>query len=359
MENEDKVNVELQKQLDKQAVGFPATQSGVEIRILKHFFDPEEASLALHLNYQPQSAQDIHNSIKGTDISLTKVKSTLEEMARKGAIGTMERNHTEYYFTMPLLVGMVEWNSRSTPQFRADLGEYMNSGFRKVYGSTRVSQMRTIPVGKSVKVEHHVTTYDDIREIINGTEGPILVARCMCREGAHRRGQPCHTTSRSETCMAFGDWARYFIKYSRGREVTREEALNIMRLNEEDGLVLQPTNYQNIDFVCACCGCCCGILNIQKMMPKPAITWAHNYYASVDTELCTTCGTCVDRCQVNAAKLDENNAYSTINLDRCIGCGNCVVSCPSEALKLVKKEKETVPPEDCTSLYKILAEKKI
>lgn len=358
MENADNVYIELQKHLDKQAVGFPATKSGVEIRILKQFFNPEQANLALHLNYQPQSTLDIYNSVKGSGVSLKKVKSMLKEMVSNGAVGIMERKGTEYYFTMPLLVGMVEWHgNKATPQFIADFREYMSSGFAKAFASTKVSQMRTIPVEKSIQVEHYVTTYDHIREIIKSTDGPIMVSRCMCREGAGRRGQPCHTTSRLETCMSFGDWARHFIKNG-AKEITREEALEITRQNEVDGLVLQPTNYQKIDFVCACCGCCCGILNIQKMLPKPAEFWAHNYYVTIDTEKCTACGTCVEKCQVNAAKIDEQNGYSTINLDRCIGCGNCVAACPSEALRLVKKEKEMVPPEDSTSLYKILAERK-
>jgi electron transport complex protein RnfB len=357
MENADNVYVNLQQHLDKQAVGFPATKSGVEIRILKELFNPEQAGLALQLNYQPQSALDLYKNIKGSGVSLDKVKGLLEGMASNGAIGIIERNGTEYYFTMPLLVGIVEWHGhKATPQFSANLGEYMSSGFAKAYASTKVSQMRTVPVEKSITVEHHVTNYDHIREIIKSSDGPITINRCMCREGAAKRGKPCHQTSRLDTCMGFGDWARYFIKNG-AKEITREEALEITRRNEADGLVLQPTNYKKIDFVCACCGCCCGILNIQKMLPKPAEIWAHNFYAAVETDKCTACGTCVEKCQVNAAKLDEQNGYSTINLDRCIGCGNCVAACPSGALKLVKKEKEMVLPEDCTSLYKILAER--
>jgi Na+-translocating ferredoxin:NAD+ oxidoreductase subunit B len=359
MEKTDNVYTELQKHLDKQAVGFPATKSGVEIRVLKHFFNPEQASLALHINYQPQSTLDIFNHVKGSGVPLEKVKSMLGEMVNNGAIGIMERKGIEYYFTMPLLVGMLEWHGhKATPQFAKDFGEYVNGEFGRAYASTKISQMRTIPVEKSIKVEHHITTYDNIRDIINSTDGPIAVSRCMCRESAGRRSQPCHATSRSETCMSFGDWARHFIKAGLSRQVTREEALEITRQNEADGLVLQPTNYQNIDFVCACCGCCCGILRVQKMMPRPAETWAHNFFAAVETEKCTACGTCVEKCQVNAAKIDDQNGYSTINLGRCIGCGNCVATCPSEALRLVKKEKETVPPEDCTSLYKILAERR-
>lgn len=358
MENADKVYVDLQKHLDKQAVGFPATKSGVELRILKHLFNPEQASLALHLNFKPQSALDIFSQVKGAGISFDKVKSLLEEMEVNGAIGSTIKKGIEHYFTIPLLIGIVELHSyKATPQFWADFGEYSSGEFGKAFASTKVSQMRTIPVEKSISVEHHVTTYDHIREIINSTDGPIAVNRCICREGAKQRGQPCHVTSRLETCMCFGDWARHFIKLGLSREITREEALEITRQNEADGLVLQPTNYQKIDFVCACCGCCCGVLTRQKMLPKPAVNWAHNFFTAVETEMCTGCGICVEKCQMNAITLDEQTGYVAINLDRCIGCGNCVASCPSEALRLVKKEKETVPPEDCTSLYKILAEK--
>jgi ferredoxin len=359
MKNADNVYINLQKHLDKQAVGFPATKSGVEIRILKELFTSEQASLALHLNYQPQSALEIFNQAKGSGLSLEKVKSLLEEMERNGAIVSTLKNGTEHYFTIPLLVGVVELHGyKATPQFWADFGEYTGGEFGKAYASTKVSQMRTIPVEKSIPVEHHVATYDQIREIINSTDGPITVSRCMCREGAKQRGQPCHVTSRLETCMCFGDWARHFIKLGLSREITREEALEIVRQNEEDGLVLQPNNYQKIDFVCSCCGCCCGVLTRQKVLPKPAEIWAHNFYAMVETETCTGCGTCIEKCQIKAATIDEQNGYSIINLDRCIGCGNCVASCPSGALKLVKKEKETAPPEDSSSLYKILAEKR-
>ncbi|HEY98507.1 MAG TPA: 4Fe-4S dicluster domain-containing protein [Dehalococcoidia bacterium] len=361
MASEDKVYRDLQKHLDKQAVGFPATKSGVELRILKHLFSPEQASLALHLNYKPQLALEVFKGVKGSGITLEKVKSLLEEMERNGAIGSTVKNGTVHYFTIPLLVGIVEWQSlgnKATPQFMTDFREYVSGEFGKAYASTKVSQMRTIPVEKSIQVEHHVTTYDHIREIINSTEGPIVVGPCVCREGAKQRGQSCRVTSRLETCMAFGDWARHFIKAGIFREITREEALEIIRQNEDDGLVLQPTNYQKIDFVCSCCGCCCGILTRQKMLPKPAENWSHNFHATVEIEMCNGCGICVEKCQMDAITLDEQTGYAAINLDRCIGCGNCVVTCPSEALKLVKMEKETVPPEDCTSLYELLAERK-
>ena len=357
MSSEDKVYRELQEHLDKQAVGFPATESGVEIRILKELFNPEQASLALHLSYEPRSASDIYERVKDSGMSLEKVKNLLDELADNGAIAEQERNGIDHYYTIPLLIGVAELHgSKATPQFWADFSEYMSSAYGKSYASTKISQMRTVPVRKSIDVEHSVTTYDHVKDIINNTEGPIIISPCMCREGMKGRGEPCQKTSRIETCMGFGDWAKHFIKTGKAKEITREEALEITRQNEEDGLVLQPTNYQKLDFICACCGCCCGVLRIQKMLPKPAENWAHNYYAVVDTELCTGCETCVERCQIDAISIDEESNCSVINLDRCIGCGNCVVTCPTEALKMVKMENESILPEDSTGLYKILAE---
>jgi electron transport complex protein RnfB len=358
MENADKVYSDLQKHLDKQAVGFPATKTGVELRILKELFSPEQANLAFHINYQPQSAQEIYNTAKASGLTLEKVKGLLEEMEKNGAILSTEKNGIEHYFTIPLLVGVVEMHAyKATPKFWADFNEYMVGGYAKAFVSTKVSQMRTIPVEKSLQAEHHVATYDQIREVISNMEGPISVNACMCREGAKQRGQPCKVTSREETCMCFGDWARHFVKLGLSKEITREEALEVIRRNQEDGLVLQPNNYQKIDFVCSCCGDCCGVLRMLKMLPKPAGIWAHNFHATVDAENCTACGTCVERCQMDAIKIDEPAGYAVINLDRCIGCGNCVAFCPSEALALARIEKEVVPPENSTGLFQILAEK--
>jgi electron transport complex protein RnfB len=357
MENTDSLYVDLQQHLDKQAVGFPATKSGVELRLLRELFTPEQAVLALQLSVEPRSAREVCDAVKETGFSLEKVANLLKEMTENGAIGQREIDNTDYYFTLPLLVGIVELHAgRATPRFIADFNAYMFEAFGRAFVSTRVSQMRTIPVEKSIDVEHRVTTYDHIKDIIENTEGPIVINQCMCREGAKRKGNPCKKTTREETCMGFGDWAARAVKAG-ARPLTKKEALEIMRQNEEDGLVLQPNNYQKVDFVCACCGCCCGILQMHKMMPKPAAIWAHNYYAAVDTETCSGCGTCLERCQVNAITLNGQSGYVTINLDRCIGCGNCVVTCPTESLKLVKMEQEIVPPVESIDLYKILAKK--
>lgn len=358
MKNADKVYIDLQKHLDQQAVGFPATKSGVEIRILKELFTPEQARLALHLSYQPQSVANIFDQVKDNNLTREKIEDMLEEMENNGAILSTVKDGNKHYFTIPLLVGIVEMHcAKATPQFWQDFGEYVRGEFGEAFTSTKVSQLRTIPVEKSIAEEYQVATYDQIRELIKNTKGPIAVGACMCREGAKQQGRPCNVTNRVESCMGFGDWAQHSIERGHFKEITREEALAITLLNEKDGLVLQPSNNQKIDFVCACCGCCCGILRKLKNLPKPAENWAHNFYAVVNNDKCLGCGLCVKKCQMNAVSINEDTRCSSVNLDRCIGCGNCVVFCPFKAMSLMKKEKETVPPKDTTDLYRILSER--
>jgi ferredoxin len=242
-----------------------------------------------------------------------------------------------------------------TRELLKDFDEYTGTrGFGLEFLSSELPQMRTIPVERSIKVEHQVATYDQLTNLIDKSDGPFVIHECICRKASGLKGSPCRKTSRLETCMALGEAATHSLKVRKGREVTREEALSITRQNQADGLVLQPSNSQRAGFICACCGCCCGMLRVQKMLPKPVDFWASNYYATVDAGACTGCGTCVEKCQVKAAALNEKLGISTIDLNRCIGCGNCVPDCPSGAMRLVKKEKEVVPPETRDDLYDVI-----
>ena len=356
MDQTEQIYRKLQRYLDKQAVGYPATKSGAEIRLLKRFFSPEEARLAMYLTYKPDPIEHIKESAKDSGIPSDMVEGLLDDMARNGVIGLVEKEGTRCFYTIPFIVGMFEGQlKRLTPEFLSDVGQYTNDkSFGLAFLSTELPQMRTIPVGKSISVEHQVATYDHIVDIINGADGPFAILECICRKMAGLKGDPCRKTSRQETCLAIGDMAKNVIQYANGRAIGREEALEIVRLNEADGLVFQPSNTQKVEFICSCCGCCCGMLRLQKILPKPVDFWATNYCASVNAETCSGCGICVERCQVNAVTVDDRAGTAVINLDRCIGCGNCVSTCPTGAMSLLKKEKGTVPPQDSEDLYDVI-----
>ncbi len=357
---EDIVYRELQQHLDKMPIGYPPTKSGVEIRILKSLFTPEEAKIATRLKYSPKPSEpleSVYERMKDLGYSIEELEKKLDEMVKKGLIHSKNVGDKKLYNNMVFAIGIYELQINNlSKEWLEDFFKYAFEGLGLELFRTKTPQLRTIPLEKSISSEKIVGNYDDLREVIKNTEGPISVQTCICRKATSIVGRPCKITSRQETCFAFGDFAQSELDLGLGRSVSKEEALEIIRQNEEDGLVLQPTNSLDLEYICSCCACCCGLLSGMNLLPKPVEYFATNYYAEIDPELCTGCGTCIDRCQMQALKIVDD--VSIVNRDRCIGCGLCVPTCPSEAIQLQVKDKEMTPPATMDELYtKILDEK--
>lgn len=360
MNTETEIYRDLQKHLDKLPIGYPATESGVEIRILKHLFTPEEARIAVQLSMIPEPVSRIHKRVKKTGVPIEELKHILDHMVDKGSILLSKKDGKKLYSVIPLAVGSFEFQlERITRDFGQDMVEYLRGEFGKEMFQTKIPQLRTIPIKKGVPIpdKYQVSTYDDIRQIIENSDGPIAVVNCVCRQTKDVIGESCTSTDLRETCIVFRENTEYYLDHGIGRSASKEEALGILEKAQEAGLILQPENTQHPGFVCCCCGDCCGILTTVKRFPRPAELYATNYYAEVDTELCTGCGTCVERCQMEAREMVDDIA--TINLDRCIGCGICVANCESNANELKKKEVELLPPKNTDALYTKIMTKKV
>jgi electron transport complex protein RnfB len=360
MDNEDQIYRDLQKYLDRLPIGYPATKSGVEIRILRHLFTPEEAKIALQLSMIAEPIERIYQRVKKSGISIEELQQILDHMAHKGSIFTRREGDKKLYMNIWLAVGMYEFQvERLTKDFARDLLQYDDEAFDDEAVRIKIPQMRTIPVEKGLPVpdKYQVSTYDNVREIIENAHGQLAIANCVCRQTKDLLGENCTNTDLRETCFLVSpEAAGYYVDVGIGRNITKEEALDILGRAQEAGLVLQPENTQHPGFICCCCGDCCGILVAIKKSPRPADYYATNYCVEVDPELCTGCEICVERCQLEARVMVDGVA--TVNPDRCIGCGNCVVFCEFGANQLRKKEQELVPPKDTQALYmKIMSQR--
>jgi Na+-translocating ferredoxin:NAD+ oxidoreductase subunit B len=348
MNSENNIYRLLQRHLDKQAIGFPSTWSGADIRLLKRLFTPVEAKLALHLTFKPSPTGQVIERA-ASEFSSTQTASLLDSMFLKGAIGWKEKGGISHWYVLPLVIGMYECqDGNPSPELLADADAYFSNvlSFGRSFVSVNPSQMRTIPINRSITAEHHVATYDQVRSIVRDSPGPFVVLPCICRKSKAMKEKPCAKTAREDTCLAFGDMAAMVLRRKHGREVTRDEVLLILARNEEDGLVLQPANTRNPEFICSCCGCCCGMLSYQKHLPRPVDFWSTSYHAEVNVASCVHCGACVSRCQVGAVSLTGPEGSAKIDPGRCIGCGLCVPTCPSGAMQLRKKDAGTIPPKD-------------
>jgi ferredoxin len=281
-------------------------------------------------------------------------------MEHKGTVIRTKVDQQAHNSNAMYIIGKFELQvDRLMPDFLLDVGLYMEEAFRSEMFRVKTPQLRTIPIGQSIPNDekHLVSSYDDIRQVIENAGNTMAIANCICRQIGDMVGRSCKTTNLRKACFIISEsMAEQYIEMGIGQPATKEEILSTLEKAEAAGLVLQPLNSKQPDGICCCCGDCCGILSTVKTFPRPVDYYASNYYAQVDPQLCTGCEDCIRRCQLDAPK--GSDGVVTINLDRCIGCGNCVVICPANAIKLHKKAAEIIPPEDTMAMYmRILSEK--
>ena len=353
---------ELQQHLDKMPVGFPPTESGIEIKLLKHLFTPKQVQIALQLKFIGEPIKNIYRRLKKKDFIASKedLKKKLDEMYFKGLIYRVTKKNTDtnFYASAPFVIGMYEFQLNSlTPEFYKNSEKYLNEVYvREEYNKTGIPQLRVVPLDQVVENENLVYNYDNIEQIIENIGEPIAVMDCICRKGTDLIGNPCKKTDLRETCLTFRRGAVSFIEKGLAREITKEEALKLVEEAKEDGLVLQPGNSISPMSMCICCGCCCGVLVAQKELPGLSRFFATNFYAEVDQDLCEGCGICEGRCNLGAVHVVENLAQ--VDREKCIGCGVCVPKCSSGAMNLLSKEVETIPPKDTLTTYTTIMKRK-
>ena len=343
----------LRNQIDQYSVGFPKAESGVDLKILKKLYTEEEAALFLDLSMALEPPDSICSR---TNRDLQKTTDMLETMAKNGLIFRKRKADKVYFAAIPFVIGSFEFQLKRMDKDLAQMvEEYFTESFFKNMGET-IPPLRTIPVNRSVDVAQKVASYADAREIIK-TKDRIAVADCICRTQQKLLDNSCEKPL--EVCFSFGSHAEYYLENGMARLIDQAEALAILEKCEEAGLVNQPANMINPGGMCNCCGDCCGVLRALNKLPKPAEQVTNIYWAEVDADLCTGCELCMDRCQMEAIHMSDDE-ISVINTDRCIGCGLCVTTCPEEALSLVEKpeDKQYKPPKSGMELMLKVAEKR-
>lgn len=337
----EEIYQKLAKHLDNLPGGFPPTHTGVEFRILKRLFTPEEAEFALYLTLIPEESKVVARRAK---ISTQEASRRCEFMAQKGLIYRINsKGGQPKYAASQYAIGIWEFHVNDLDEGLAkDMGEYMPFLFEEAW---KKPQLRTIPVNKSLSGELKVMTYENAEALVRQVDKSV-VAPCICRRELGLLGKGCDKPE--ETCLIFDTAADYYQRNGLGREIGQQEVLDILNIAEEAGLVLQPSNSKKIVNICCCCGDCCGVLRNLKGYPKPASLASTPFFAVTNTETCQGCGVCVDRCQMDAVHLKDEKA--SVDTDRCIGCGLCVSTCPTDSMALARKPEYDQPdvPGDFT-----------
>ncbi len=344
------------------------------IKYLKVLFKPEEGQLLLEF-LEPATCAQVAKRL-GMD-----EKTLSEKLADFKRRRLVFHKHDEYLFHM----AMHGFFARIAKAKKEDIPE----GFWKAWDDfmpeveaksikRSVEVAQEVPVGglmtriiparlaidsnPDIKPED-VLPEEDVHALLRmkGSQEVIAVSDCDCRIRAHRCDRP------TLNCFEFGKYAEFNLNQSSSLKVVSiEEAIAISDEAERAGLLKSGgISNRNGGVLCHCCDCCCNVMGaairngVAHLLRNPS-----RYRARVDSESCSGCQTCVDRCFFGAIEMvkvpGSKKLKASVYEEKCMGCGLCVIGCEHQAMvfDLVKppeyldidKEAVSAPPSGFENL---------
>jgi len=327
--------------LDTLPNGFPRTESGEEITLLKKIFEPEEAELFCDMRLTFETAEQV---AQRTGRPMDGLLGRLIRMGQRGQLFAIQFGDTWYFKMLPWVFGIFEFQLSRLDREMAELAEIYMPVFGKQFFENKPQLMHVLPVEETITAAQEAMPYEKVSALIEKSQS-FMVNECICKKEQAMLGKPCDRPI--EVCLAMAPVPGVFDKSPSGRFITKEETYEILRMTEEAGLVHLTNNLQNGQFfICNCCTCCCGVLRAINELGIPAWNVINSpFYAVIDENTCISCGLCAEkRCQV--AAIEEGDDSYRIVPEKCIGCGLCIGTCPVDAISLTRKDKDkiVVPP---------------
>jgi ferredoxin len=317
--------------------------------MIKLRFKPKEANLLSKIPFLGHTAEQI--SIK-VNIPVKKLTKRLDKLAKSGIIFRSERASEVGYSlcdSLFIFYRSLGWTGK-TNKLNREISPYLNKYYIDTYAKEFVGHdtqgLRAIPINETIHDTRQVMPYEDILKVIDNFKY-FSVSACPCshRHNLDDNFEACE--HELERCLHFDSLGRYCVENGLGREITKEETLDILKRAADAGLVHGISNTQEkMDTICNCCSCCCLFLESVVKMPGilPRGHQPSNYIREIKEEQCIGCGICVKACPMKALELRDKKVL--FEPDRCLGCGVCVHKCKQNALYLVHREVEQDFPKD-------------
>lgn len=166
--------------------------------------------------------------------------------------------------------------------------------------------MHVIPVEQAIDAKNTSLDIEHISYWLKKYEGHLSVGICSCRYGRSKLNEGCGDSC-EEWCIGVGDMADYCVETNKGRKITYEEAIQILKNAEANGYVHQITNIDGENKIFAICNCnvnICNALRTSQLFNTPNMSRSA-YTAHIDIDKCVACGKCVEYCPSGAVKLGQ------------------------------------------------------
>ena len=192
----DEVYYRLAKVLDTLPSGFPATESGIEIKILKKIFEPEEAEIFCDLRLTPETAARISER---TGRPLEGLEQKLVSMGQKGELWAFESDGVRTFKMVPWILGIYEFQLKRMDREFAAMWEEYSRPWGRQFLRHGPQIMQVIPIEKEIPVKQEALTYQQVSGLIEKARS-YMVNECICKKKQGLLDHPC--SKPTEVCLA-------------------------------------------------------------------------------------------------------------------------------------------------------------
>lgn len=290
---------------------------GPEYYCLDPILDTYQAKIALHLKFREKVSADYVAKESGEPYE--KVKAALDHIAWAGVAFVNTVDGVDMYWQDIFVPGHLEMinNNKEIVANHPEVAEAfyyfgskkgpMAAGIMPIGGGP----MRVLPIERAIDGNTKRASYEELSKHINEAD-VFSVSDCSCRTSREAMGEGCGHL-KEEMCIQLGHAAEYYIKTGRGREISKEEALEIIKKAEDNGLMHSIPNLDSpghTHAICNCCGCGCYAMRLANEYLNNDIVRS-NYKSVVDESKCVACGECIDVCPTNALRLGQKLCSKT------------------------------------------------
>ncbi len=292
------------------------TYNDPEYRILAPIVDDDMCSVAMHMRLE--TPRTVGELARRCNADVNFIQKQIDKLNEAGIVRSRIVDGETAYFYPIWVPGIMEGILANKEQCEKypDLGYCFEEYTRRriemlapVMSSGKLGMMfmRVMPVMSAIENNTRTASYDELSTLIEKATA-ISVGPCSCRRARRLMGEGCGHLE-DDMCMYLNDNAINYSKTGAHRLISKEEAYEVLKRAEDNGLVHeinQTPGFEDATAICNCCGCSCFALRIAEYFrSNDAIR--SNYVARVDKEKCVACGQCVENCQTNALKLGQKN----------------------------------------------------